>query len=76
MINGKVKGFAPCCFFFIPELEIFELQVLEYLTLCYRFMMCCSGQDLRETAEWAGKGVESRTKLIEKLQSKTYSDSM
>ncbi|XP_062603261.1 WD repeat-containing protein 26-like [Saccostrea cucullata] len=32
------------------------------------FMMCCNAEDLRETAEWDGKGVESRSKLIEKLQ--------
>lgn len=32
--------------------------------------MCCNSEDLRETAEWDGKGVESRSRLVEKLQSK------
>lgn len=35
-------------------------------------MMCCNPEDLRETAEWNGRGVESRTKLIEKLQGRFY----
>jgi hypothetical protein len=30
--------------------------------------MCCNSEDLRETAEWDGKG--SRSRLVEKLQSK------
>ncbi|XP_060070874.1 WD repeat-containing protein 26-like [Ylistrum balloti] len=33
------------------------------------YMMCCNPEDLRETAEWQGRGTESRTKLVEKLQS-------
>ena len=30
--------------------------------------MCSNAEDLREMAEWDGKGQESRTKLMEKLQ--------
>lgn len=30
--------------------------------------MCCNPEDLRDTAEWHGKGEKSRSKLVEKLQ--------
>ena len=30
--------------------------------------MCSNAEDLYEMANWAGKGAESRQKLIEKLQ--------
>uniref|UniRef100_A0A0L8GR29 Uncharacterized protein n=1 Tax=Octopus bimaculoides TaxID=37653 RepID=A0A0L8GR29_OCTBM len=33
------------------------------------YMMCNNPQDLRETSDWEGKGIVSRQKLIEKLQS-------
>ena len=32
--------------------------------------MCSNAEDLYEMANWAGKGAESRQKLIEKLQGK------
>ena len=32
--------------------------------------MCSSPEDLREMASWDGKGLQSRQRLIEKLQSK------
>ena len=35
-------------------------------------MMCSNSEDLYEMANWAGKGTESRQKLIEKLQGKTF----
>ena len=31
-------------------------------------MMCSNSEDLYEMANWAGKGTESRQRLIEKLQ--------
>lgn len=34
----------------------------------FRFIMCSNPQDLRTMADWAGKGPESRKKLIENLQ--------
>ena len=34
-------------------------------------MMCSNSEDLYEMANWAGKGTESRQKLIEKLQGKS-----
>ncbi len=30
--------------------------------------MCCNPADLREMAQWEGKGTASRQKLMEKLQ--------
>ena len=41
-------------------------------SLFCRYMMCSSPEGLREMASWEGKGVESRQKLVEKLQSKAY----
>lgn len=35
-----------------------------------RYMMCCNAEDLRKTANWTGKGVDSRSLLIERLQCK------
>lgn len=37
-------------------------------------MMCCNPGDLRDMADWPGKGAESRTKLIEKLQGLFHSN--
>lgn len=33
-----------------------------------RYMMCNNGEELRHTARWGGKGLESRQKLMERLQ--------
>lgn len=33
------------------------------------YMMCCNPEDLRKTANWSGKGLNSRSLLTERLQS-------
>lgn len=34
--------------------------------------MCSHAEDLRAKAEWEGKGTASRSKLLDKLQSKMF----
>ena len=38
-----------------------------------RFIMCSTPEELRKLANWEGKGVASRKKLMEKLQSEFFS---
>lgn len=38
----------------------------------YRYLMCSHAEDLRAKAEWEGKGTASRSKLLDKLQSKSF----
>ncbi|XP_041353510.1 WD repeat-containing protein 26-like [Gigantopelta aegis] len=49
-----------------------ELTPLKYNTervhTLTSYMMCSNAQELREVSHWAGKGLESRQKLIERLQ--------
>ncbi len=40
---------------------------VSHVCVC-RYIMCCNPADLREMADWEGKGVASRQKLMEKLQ--------
>lgn len=35
-------------------------------------MMCDSAEELREAAQWSGKGIKSRQDLMEKLQGMSY----
>lgn len=49
------KGFDICCF----------------LCSVLRYLMCSHAEDLRAKAEWEGKGTASRSKLLDKLQSKS-----
>lgn len=37
-----------------------------------RYLMCSHAEDLRAKAEWEGKGTASRSKLLDKLQSKIF----
>lgn len=37
-----------------------------------RYLMCSHAEDLRAKAEWEGKGTASRSKLLDKLQSKMF----
>ncbi|XP_064623467.1 WD repeat-containing protein 26-like isoform X1 [Lineus longissimus] len=50
-----------------------ELSPLKYNTERVHelssFMMCSNSDDLKESADWEGKGISSRSKLVEKLQS-------
>ncbi|TKS81537.1 WD repeat-containing protein 26 [Collichthys lucidus] len=49
-----------------------ELTPLKYNTerihILSGYLMCSHAEDLRTKAEWEGKGTESRTKLLDKLQ--------
>ncbi|XP_061173975.1 WD repeat-containing protein 26-like [Saccostrea echinata] len=62
--NGREIDALHCLRYELTPLKFNTERVHQLST----FMMCCNAEDLRETAEWDGKGVESRTKLIEKLQ--------
>ncbi|XP_046579884.1 WD repeat-containing protein 26-like isoform X1 [Haliotis rubra] len=50
-----------------------ELTPLKYNTervhILSSYMMCSTPEDLRDMADWQGKGPESRQRLVEKLQS-------
>lgn len=42
-----------------------------FLCPVFRYLMCSHAEDLRAKAEWEGKGTASRSKLLDKLQSKS-----
>jgi len=52
-----------------------ELTPLKYNTerihVLSGYLMCSHAEDLRAKAEWEGKGTASRSKLLDKLQSKS-----
>lgn len=48
---------------------VFCLFVFLFLN---RYLMCSHAEDLRAKAEWEGKGTASRSKLLDKLQSKIF----
>lgn len=71
----RVSQIRVCIFF--PELKHYLLSfplLLIYMIIPLksfdRYMMCCNAEDLRKTANWTGKGVDSRSLLIERLQCK------
>lgn len=55
------------CFSIIFQRKRFEICCLLYR----RYLMCSHAEDLRAKAEWEGKGTASRSKLLDKLQSKS-----
>lgn len=60
-------------------ISIFQLCLMQrerldlWLFVCrvFRYLMCSHAEDLRAKAEWEGKGTASRSKLLDKLQSKS-----
>jgi len=58
----------------IPErgLLVCVFCVFVFCLFLNRYLMCSHAEDLRAKAEWEGKGTASRSKLLDKLQSKMF----